>query len=122
MIVPYAQPIPALLETPGVTQKITICRYAGAWVGDGLWQQTDEAEVITHQGIMYPSTADELQALLEGERTVKSLTLYWRFPFAMDDRLCYGGEEYRIVKVEPWMAYGYNKAIAQVIQLGRPQD
>ena len=81
MIVPYAEPIPALLETPGVAQPIMIERYTGAWANNGLWQRADKPTVITRRGIIYPSSADDLAALPEGERTEKSITLYWRLGF-----------------------------------------
>ncbi len=116
-ILPYAQPIPALLAEPGCTQKIALNRRAGAWVGDGVWLDDAEATVVTGRGIVYPSTADDLAALPEGERVNKSLTLYWAKTFLMNDRIEYDGEEYRVVKVEPFTKYGYNKAIAQVMQV-----
>lgn len=116
-ILPYAQPIPALLQEPGCTQKITLSRRVGAWVGDGVWQDDAEATVVSGRGIVYPSTNDDLAALPEGERIIKSLTLYWAKTFEMNDRIDYDGEEYRVVKVEPYTKYGYNKAIAQVMQV-----
>ena len=116
-ILPYAQPIPALLAEPGCTQKITLSRRAGEWVGDGVWQDDAEATVVVGRGIVYPSSADDLAVLPEGERTIKSLTLYWSKTFEMNDRVDYDGEEYRVVKVEPCTKYGYNKAIAQVMQV-----
>ena len=122
MIVPYAQPIPALLETPGIAQPIVVVRYSGAWMGNGLWQPDDEAKQIRGRGVVYPTTADELEALPEGERLVRSITLLWSKRFEKNDRVQHSGEEYRVVRVEPWTAYGYNKAIAQVVQLGRSED
>jgi hypothetical protein len=116
--IPYARPIPALLETRGIAQIIRIMRYVGQWQGNGLWMRCAEPTEIVHLGIIYPSTANDLDALPEGERIEKSVTLFWRLEFEMDDRLHYAGEEYRVIHVEPWQAYGYNKAIAQVTHGG----
>lgn len=116
-ILPYAQPIPALLSEPGCTQPISLKRREGAYVGAGVWKDDASVTTVNGRGIVYPSTSDDLAALPEGERTIKSLTLYWRLTFAMNDRIQYDGEEYRVVKIEPFTRYGYNKAIAQVNQI-----
>lgn len=118
-ILPYAAPIPAELMNPGVSQPIQLTRMSGQWMGNGIWQEDDgDPTTITGRGIVYPSNPDDLAALPEGERTIKSLTLYWPQAFQMNDRIDYDGEEYRVVRIEPWKPYGYNKAIAQVKQLG----
>jgi hypothetical protein len=114
MILPYANPIPGELQNPGVAQTIRLERRVGQWLGNGVWEEDAEASIITGRGIVYPSTTDDLVALPEGERTVKSLTLYWPKKFHMNDRLMYGGEEYRIIHIAPWQKYGYQMAIAQV--------
>jgi hypothetical protein len=113
---PFASPIPAALLEPGCAQTIQLVRPSGVWLGNGLWQPDGNTQVITGQGILYPSTADDLLALPEGERIVKSITLYWTPKFVMKDRVMYAGEEYHVVRVEPWPQYGYYKAIAQVSQ------
>jgi len=118
-ILPFATPIPAELVNPGASQPIRLRRMKGQWVGNGIWQEDDGAPVtITGRGIVYPSSPDDLLALPEGERINKSLTLYWPQKFQMNDRIDYDGEEYRVVRVDPWSPYGYHRAIAQVKQLG----
>ena len=117
MTVPYAAPIPHELLNPGVSQPITVLRVTGNWLGNGLWNPNDKATTINGRGILYPTTADELQALPEGERIRKSITLFWPDVFMIDDRIQYGGEEYRVVLVDPWQNFGYNRAIAQVTQI-----
>jgi hypothetical protein len=117
-IVPYAYPIPGNLIDPGVAMPITVLRRTGEWLGNGLWSPDDGSPAtITGSGILYPSTPDELQALPEGERVAKSITLYWPAAFEIDDRIQYNGEEYRVIFVDPWNIYGYNRAIAKVDQI-----
>ena len=113
-VVPYAAPIPAELMNPGVSLPITVLRVTGEWMGNGLWNPTETAKTINGRGIVYPTTADELQALPEGERIRKSITAYWPDVFVIDDRILYDGEEYRVVLCDPWENFGYNRAIAQV--------
>lgn len=120
MTVPYANPIPLELLNPGVSQEITLRRQRGVWMGNGLWQGDDgEPDKITGRGIIYPTTADELRALPEGERITKAVTIYWSQTFQPNDRLEYEGEEYRVVHVDPWQKFGYNRAVAQVNQIER---
>lgn len=118
MTVPYATPIPSGLTDPGVAVNITVVRHSGEWAGNGIWQEDNGDPItLTGAGIIHPTTANELRALPEGQRETKSLTLFWPQQFVMDDRIQYGGEEYRVIMVDPYDDYGYNRAIAQVVQL-----
>ena len=117
MTVPYASPIPGGLVDPGVALPISVTRTTGQFIGNGVWQSAGSPETINGRGILYPTTADELRALPEGERVTKSITCYWALPFALGDLIVYGGENYRVVYRDPWTNYGYNRAIAQVVQL-----
>ena len=118
MNVPFSNPIPGQLMNPGAAQLIHLQRRKGQWLGNGLWSPDDGApQLITGMGIMYPTTANELQALPEGERIVKAITLYWPQTFQIDDLVDYCGEQYRVVLADPWTSYGYNRAIARVEQL-----
>jgi len=120
MILPYGNPIPVELLNPGVSQKITMLRQRGVWTGNGLWQSDgDGKDEITGRGIIYPTTPDELRALPEGERITKAVTIYWSQTFHHNDRVEYEGEEYRVIHVDPWQKFGYNRAVAQVNQIER---
>lgn len=118
MTVPYAAPIPSGLTDPGVALPISLVRHSGKWVGNGVWAEDNGNPVtVNGSGIIHPTTADELRALPEGQRVLKSITLFWPQGFVLDDRIQYGGEEYRVVLVDPYTNYGYNRAVAQVVQL-----
>jgi hypothetical protein len=116
MNVPFANPIPGQLMNPGAAQPITVLRLGGNWMGNGVWNPNATAQTITGTGIVYPTTPNELQALPEGERVAKAITLYWPGTFEMDDRVEWCGEEYRVVFLDPWTSYGYNRAIARLVQ------
>jgi hypothetical protein len=120
MNVPFSDPIPMELLEPGVSQEITMRRQRGVWTGNGLWQSDDgEPYKITGRGIIYPTTPDELRALAEGERITKAITIFWSQTFHHNDRIEYEGEEYRVIYVDPWQKFAYNRAIAQVNQIER---
>jgi hypothetical protein len=120
MNLPIANPIPGELANPLVSLPITILRTRGVWMGNGVWKMDDgEPDKIEGRGIVYPTTPDELNALPEGERITKAITLFWSQTFHLNDRVEYEGEEYRVIHVDPWQKFAYNRAIAQVNQIER---
>jgi len=119
-MIPLTKRIPSLLRDTKISQTIIVDRPAGtgSYNDDGVFVG-ETYMTITDKGVVTPSSMDDLLALPEGQRTEKSITLYWPQLFLVDDRVEYGGDEYRVVQAGTWQPYSYCKAIAQVNQTGQ---
>ena len=108
-----------ILLDPDICQSFTVYRSSGKF-GEGGWKE-NAPQTLTLQGVVYPSTAKELQQVPEGDRVQGMMTFV--SPSQMfathlsgepgtSDQPEWNGERYRVVQLLPYSDYGAYVAIA----------
>ena len=111
---------PELGSTSFTVERIT---YTSSREGTTSRSVTEQA-----RGCIHPGTAEALKLLPEEERQEACIVIYTDYPlstgtledagasFTGADRIHWNGQNWRVVKVRDWSAFGYVQAYAVLLQ------
>ena len=111
---------PELGSTSFTVERITYTR--------GREGTTSRSVTEQARGCIHPGTAETLKLLPEEERQEACVVIYTDYPlstgipedagvsFTGADRIHWNGQNWRVVKVRDWSAFGYVQAYAVLLQ------
>lgn len=110
--------VTALLVDPELgAQQFKVKRRTVKWQGGRALP--DEEKVITATGIIQPPQPHELSFFPEGERRKGQIVIYTKTTLyltegeTVSDDVTWQGEQYKVVRVDEWLDYGFCVAYAQ---------
>lgn len=107
-----------VINSQSFSQPFTILRQSGSF-GAGGWIVGTPAEVSA-SGVIYPSTAIEINQVPEGDRVSGMTTFLSSTPFTLShnagtpgtsDRIVWHGDTYKIIQILDFTDYGFNAAV-----------
>ena len=86
-------------------------------------QSVPSVRVLQASGCVHPGPAEALALLPEEDRHEEYIAVYTDFAlspgengggetYTVPDRILWGGKTWRVVRVRPWSAFGYVRALA----------
>ena len=111
---------PELGSTSFTVERITYTRCREGTTSRSVTEQA--------RGCIHPGTAEALKLLPEEERQEACIVIYTDYPlstgipedagasFTGADRIHWNGQNWRVVKVRDWSAFGYVQAYAVLLQ------
>ncbi len=102
-----------VIKNPKFTQKYTVYRKAGDWVG-GRWIPSESEITIT--GVVTAPSAKEILQVPEGDRVKGVMCFHAKQELFVtrsegtSDEIFWNRNRYRLSQVMPWADYGYWKA------------
>ena len=108
-----------VLRSRHLRQAFTVTRTTGHF-GKGGWI-SDAPTTITMFGVIYPTTAREMQQVPEADRIEGMMTFLTMAPIylsrkqtagqGISDYATWDGEQYKIVSITPYKDYGYYMSV-----------
>jgi hypothetical protein len=111
-----------LTTDPDFCQNFTVLRSVGGEFGEGGWVAGEEEEIEV-VGVVVPSSGKELMQIDMADRPKGSMSFYTNTAFPIyttrnlegqqeiSDKIRWQGEIYKLLIVEPFLDYGFYKAL-----------
>ena len=118
-----------IIKDPKFNQAFTVRRSSGSFV-NGRWVETYAD--LSFRGVISVADAKTLQAMPEGDRITGAIVIHTLYSDPIyttrsegdvsgtgpgtSDIIVWRSEHYRILKVDPYVDYGYFRAVAERIE------